>query len=129
MTRSKGARYERELVGEFADCGWFAMRTSASGSATERELPDVIVAKDGNVLVVELKYSQSKHIYVSPEKVAGLLWLAKMLNGRAYLVARWKYDATYYGYPPEMCYRTESGSYRLSKSTRESAVVLPPGVY
>lgn len=38
----KGASYERELVDRLRDAGYGALRLPSSGSATERDLPDVL---------------------------------------------------------------------------------------
>lgn len=126
MSKSKGARYERELVNLFYDDGWFAQRVATSGSATDHELPDVQAARNGVVLVIELKYCADDNIYVDAEKVGGLIWLAQHLDAQARLVARWKGDATFYAWKPSDLEPTPSGNFPLRKSDRSDASVLPP---
>ena len=40
-----GARIERQLVNTFTDLGWGALRVPTSGSATDRDLPDVLTGR------------------------------------------------------------------------------------
>jgi len=39
------SEYERQLVRALTECGWIAMRAPSSGSATTRDLPDVIAGQ------------------------------------------------------------------------------------
>ena len=52
----KGDRGERKLVNKVEDdLGFYAQRTGASGGATSRNRPDVIMCKSGCLYFVELK--------------------------------------------------------------------------
>lgn len=141
MSRKKGSRYERKLVSAFDSIGddddtavsdeWFVSKEAASGSATERDLPDVTAARNGVVWVMELKsvdVNKNTKIWVSEEKVDGLVWLATNLGGEPRLVARWinAQDTTFYAYHPEELRRTEAGSYVLDFEDRDAGTVFPP---
>ena len=127
MSRSKGSRYERQLVGIYSDEGWYAQRIQASGSGTENELPDIIAAKEGLIHVIELKFTSKGQVYVQEEKVNGLQWLATQLGATPFITARFKGDTTYYAFLPQDCERTSSGTHVIRESMRDSdeAFVLP----
>ena len=124
----KGTAKERELVNKFEEHGWFARRAGASGGGTDSESYDVIAAKDGRVIVLELKYRDPDNpIYVDAEKVKGLIDIAKQFGGDPMIVARWKQDTNFYGYHPANCYQTDSGTYRLkAKESKVNGLPIPP---
>lgn len=125
-SKSRGTEVENDLIRAFYDDGWAPMRAPSSGSATSRELPDVLVSKNGYTLAIELKYSSKNNVYVEKEKVGGLLWVAKHYDADPLLVARWKHDTTFYAYRPAQLDVTDAGKYALRKSDRDSGMVLPP---
>lgn len=126
----KGSAKERELVNTAEEQGWWAKRAGASGGGTKSESHDVIMAKDGHVLVVELKYRDPDAIaYVEPEEVEELVYVASQLGAVAAIGARWKRDTTFYGYYPETLNRTDSGKYRLHENRRgDEDFELPPSL-
>jgi Holliday junction resolvase len=65
VTNTKGSRRERELVNQLDETGFAVMRAPASGSATERELPDVLAGDNGYFLAIEAKSSSGDPIYLS----------------------------------------------------------------
>ncbi|MFB6087942.1 MAG: Holliday junction resolvase Hjc, partial [Haloarculaceae archaeon] len=73
----KGDRRERELVNALDDAGFAVMRAPASGSATERELPDVLAGDDGDFFAIEAKSSAGDPIYLDGEEVEALLFFAR----------------------------------------------------
>ena len=125
--KSKGADKERELANLFRDNDWFSTRIGSSGSATSAELPDLIAAKDGNVIVTELKYTSSDIAYYKEDKIDGLIWLAEEIDAKPYLSVRFKHDKTFYAIPPEMSSRTDDDNYRISKEeAKQFDFKLPP---
>lgn len=121
----KGDRYERKLVNALTEDGWFAQRAAASGGGGDHELPDVIAAKNGRIEVIELKYIASPPVYVSPEKVEGLVWLANHLEGTPRLSLRMKGDTSYYCVHPQHVRQTEeAGNYVLNDSILTDAIVI-----
>lgn len=121
--RAKGARYERELVNELRNDGWFAMRLAASGSGGPGELPDILAAKDEQIVVVELKFTSDSRISVKRDKVQGLKWLANHLGASALIGARFSGDTDYYFFPPGQC-KQNAKSITAGKSDREKAMRL-----
>ena len=125
MSGRKGARYERQLVSLFRESGWFSRRAGASGSGGEAESYDVIAAKDGTVLVIELKYSSARNVYYDPVKIERLCWIADCFGGHALLVCRFSQDTSFYGFAREMVGRTPSGKYAINRDARTRGLVVP----
>lgn len=123
MSRSKGTRYERELVNLFRDDDWFAMRVWASGGGTDAELPDVIAGKDGDAYVIELKYTSSNRISVKRKKLEGLKWLAGMIGATPLVGARFSGDTTYHFFLPSQC-KQNAKSVSVGKDDRDDAMHL-----
>ena len=106
MSGKKGSRYERELVNRFESCGWGALRCPASGGATDRELPDVIVGKNAErvktlhalslstPLAIELKSGKSTTLYVDKEEVYALRSFAESFGATPLLGARFTTQAS-----------------------------------
>jgi len=112
-----GDAKERELVREIEGTnGWVAMRAPSSGSATARDLPDVLAGYRGRTLVVELKSSGGDPVYIPEEEVQALQRFARAFGGEAMLACRWSsrslQDSTFYFSTPERLYRTDTGTYR-----------------
>ena len=121
----KGAKRERELVNFLDEDGWAVMRAPASGSATGRELPDVL-AGDGNVfMAAEAKASSGDPIYYDEEEVEALLYFARNFGAIAQLSARFDEEAGdpshgeewpgHYFFHPDEVHRTKGGNYRIKK--------------
>lgn len=89
MVRSnaKGDRRERSLVNLMDENGWAVMRAPASGSATNRELPDVLVGRDGEFYAFEVKASALKPIYIDGQEVEDLEYFARNFGAKARIVA------------------------------------------
>jgi Holliday junction resolvase len=112
-----GAGHERELVREIhAKSEYVAMRAPSSGSATSRDLPDVLAGSRGRTLVVELKSSGGDPIYIPEDEVQALTRFATAFGGQPLIASRWSsrsiQDATFYFSAPNRLYRTDAGSYR-----------------
>lgn len=124
-----GDTRERELTRLLHDLGWQAMRAPASGSSTDRELPDVLAGKDGHFIAEELKASSSDDkVYFTQEEVEALVYFAEQFGATPLLGARfsvtrgdpsWGVDGRegFYHFTPDTVYRTDSGNYRIKKST------------
>ena len=144
-----GDRYERELVNSLDACGYVAMRAPSSGSATERELPDVLAMRpvpqvldvDGGgietvgateALAIELKTTSSTTAYADESEVAALEQFAREAGARPLVAGRFKrtgYDRVHYLVPPERCRRTQgddAGNYGVPEddARERSALVV-----
>ena len=64
MSNAKGDRRERELVNALDERGFAVMRAPASGSATDRDLPDVLAGDGETFYAIEAKSSAGAPIYL-----------------------------------------------------------------
>lgn len=112
-------RFERELVNTLDEATRFVvMRAPSSGSATTRDLPDVLALRRdepgglvrSEALAVEAKSTSKNAIYVEPHEVEALERFADEAGATALLGARFKrngYDRVHYLVPPERAGRTQ----------------------
>lgn len=115
----KGDRRERELVNRLEAAGFAPMRAPASGSATERELPDIICGNGTYGYAIEAKSSSGDPIYIDGEEVDDLRYFAEMLGLEARLAARFDHESWWFLTPSD-CHRTESGNYRIKLEEAQS---------
>ncbi|MXR21776.1 Holliday junction resolvase Hjc [Halobacterium bonnevillei] len=115
-SNAKGNRRERQLVNEFDERGFAVMRAPASGSATERELPDVL-AGDGNAFyAVEAKSSAGDPIYLTGEEVEALVYFSQNFGAKPKIGVRFDREDWYFFHPADV-YQTDGGNYRVKKET------------
>jgi Holliday junction resolvase len=115
-SNAKGDRRERELVNRLDDAGFAVMRAPASGSATERELPDVL-AGDGTVFyAIEAKSSAGDPIYLTGEEVEALVYFSRNFGAKPRIGVRFDREDWYFFHPAD-CYTTDGGNYRVKQET------------
>ena len=115
-SNAKGDRRERELVNLLDEAGFAVMRAPASGSATDRELPDVL-AGDGEVFyAIEAKSSSGDPIYLTGEEVEALVYFARNFGAKPRVAARFDREDWYFFHPADL-HTTDGGNYRVKKET------------
>ena len=151
----KGSKYERELVLRLRDAGYGALRLPSSGSATERELPDVLaggpmhlpghaIAGDdyadedwhtfSRLKAIELKAAKADIIYLDAAEIDALRSFANTWGATAYIGIRSTQQATptaTYLVPPDDARRTDAGRYAVDVDgvgERAAVVVGDDGV-
>ena len=112
----KGDRRERELVNKLDEAGFAVMRAPASGSATDRELPDVLAGDDGRFYAIEAKSSSGRPIYLDGEEVEALIYFAQNFGANARIGVRFDREDWYFFHPGDL-YVTDGGNYRVKKET------------
>lgn len=119
----KGDRRERELVNELDEAGFAVMRAPASGSATNRELPDVLAGRadrggesDPLFYAIEAKSSSEKPIYLSGEEVEALVYFARNFGAKPRIGVRFDREPWYFFHPADL-YITDGGNYRVKRET------------
>ncbi|WP_435334155.1 Holliday junction resolvase Hjc [Haloarchaeobius sp. TZWWS8] len=112
----KGDRRERELVNKLDEAGFAVMRAPASGSATERELPDVLAGNGDVFYAIEAKASAKRPIYLSGEEVEALLFFAQNFGAKARIAVRFDREDWYFFHPADL-HVTDGGNYRVKKET------------
>ena len=112
----KGDRRERELVNRLDEAGFAVMRAPASGSATERELPDVLAGDGERFYAIEAKSSAGDPIYLTGEEVEALIYFSRNFGAKARIGVRFDREDWYFFHPGEL-YTTDGGNYRVKKET------------
>jgi len=110
----KGDRRERELVNRLDEAGFAVMRAPASGSATERELPDVLAGDGDAFYAIEVKASAGQPIYLTGEEVEALVFFARNFGAKARIGVRFDREDWYFFHPGDL-HKTDGGNYRVKK--------------
>lgn len=116
MSQAKGDRRERELVNELDAAGFAVMRAPASGSATERELPDVLAGDGERFFAIEAKSSAGNPIYLEGREVEALTYFAQNFGARPRVAARFDREDWYFFHPADL-HVTDGSNYRIKKET------------
>ncbi|EMA20676.1 Holliday junction resolvase Hjc [Haloarcula argentinensis] len=115
-SNAKGDRRERELVNALDEAGFAVMRAPASGSATERELPDVLSGDSETFYAIEAKSSAGDPIYLTGEEVEALLFFARNFGAKPRIGVRFDREDWYFFHPADL-HTTDGGNYRVKKET------------
>ncbi|EMA14421.1 Holliday junction resolvase [Haloarcula quadrata] len=113
-SNAKGDRRERELVNALDEAGFAVMRAPASGSATERELPDVLSGDGETFYAIEAKSSAGDPIYLTGEEVEALLFFARNFGAKPRIGVRFDREDWYFFHPADL-HTTDGGNYRVKK--------------
>ena len=117
-SNEKGDRRERELVNELDGAGFAVMRAPASGSATERELPDVLAGDGDDFYAIEAKSSSGAPIYLDGEEVEALLFFARNFGAKPRIGVRFDREDWYFFHPgDDAVHVTDGGNYRVKRET------------
>jgi len=116
MANRKGERRERELVNLLDEAGFAVMRAPASGSATERDLPDVLAGNGEQFYAIEAKSSAGDPIYLDGGEVESLLYFSQNFGARARIGVRFDREDWYFFHPGDL-YTTDGGNYRVKRET------------
>lgn len=116
MSSRKGDRRERELVNQLDEAGFAVMRAPASGSATQRELPDVLAGDGEEFYAIEVKSSAGDPIYVDGDEIADLEFFATGFGAKPRIGVRFDHEDWYF-FSPDDLYETSGGNYRVKKET------------
>lgn len=124
-SNAKGTRNERELMNYLAERDWVVIRAPASGSATSRDLPDVLAGKRGVFVAIEAKRSSDDVIYIDEHEVVDLVRFATEFGAVPQLSVRFdekpgdpSYGEDYPGHyiiRPQDCFQTRGGNFRVKK--------------
>ena len=116
MSNAKGDRRERELVNKLDEAGFAVMRAPASGSATERELPDVLAGNSEVFYSIEAKSSAGDPIYLTGKEVYALVYFSRNFGAKPRIAVRFDREDWYFFHPDDL-YQTDGGNYRVKKET------------
>ena len=116
MSNAKGDRRERELVNKLDESGFAVMRAPASGSATDRELPDVLAGNGEAFYAIEAKSSAGAPIYLDGEEVYALVYFSRNFGAKPRIGVRFDREDWYFFHPDDL-HQTDGGNYRVKKET------------
>lgn len=116
MSNEKGDRRERELVNLLDEAGFAVMRAPASGSATSRELPDVLAGNGEIFYAIEVKASAGDPIYLSGDEVEALIYFSQNFGAKSRIAVRFDREDWYFFHPGSL-HVTAGGNYRVKKET------------
>ncbi len=114
MSQAKGDRRERELVNRLDEAGFAVIRSPASGSATQREQPDVLAGDGETFYAIEVKSSSGDPIYLTGEEVEALIYFARNFGAKARIGVRFDREDWYFFHPGAL-HVTDGGNYRVKK--------------
>ena len=81
-SRVKGFKRELELLHKLWDMGFACIRGPASGSRTKRIFyPDIVAIKNGVILILEVKTTRYKNVYIRKDKLARLVSFLRKASG------------------------------------------------
>ena len=103
-------------MNELDGAGFAVMRAPASGSATERELPDVLAGDGEDFYAVEAKSSSGDPIYLTGEEVEALVYFSRNFGAKPRIGVRIDREDWYFFHPGDL-HRTDGGNYRVKKET------------
>jgi len=115
-TNEKGARRERQLTNLLDEAGFGVMRAPASGSATTRELPDVLAGDGDAFYAIEAKSSSGDPVYIGQHEIEGLEFFADSFGADALIAARFDREDWAF-FEPQHLHRTPKENYRVKKET------------
>jgi Holliday junction resolvase len=115
-SNAKGDRRERELVNALDERGFAVMRAPASGSATDRDLPDVLAGNGDDFYAIEAKSSSGRPIYLTGEEVEALVYFSQNFGAKPRIAVRFDREDWYFFHPADL-YVTDGGNYRVKKET------------
>lgn len=116
MANRKGERRERKLVNLLDGVGFAVMRAPASGSATDRDLPDVLAGNGESFYAIEAKSSSGNPIYLDREEVEALNFFAENFGATPRIGIRFD-EEDWSFFDPDDLYVTEAGNFRVKKAT------------
>lgn len=85
--KSKGYRFERELVHMFWSRGFAAVRVPASGSISY-PVPDIIAGNGSRYLAIEVKMRSNLPVYISKEEVSNLIRFSEIFGAEPLIAVR-----------------------------------------
>jgi Holliday junction resolvase len=122
----KGHDAERAFCRTMYDAGWMAARIAASGSGTERELPDVVLGDRNRTYAVEVKRTSSGRVYLPEDEIESLRTVARGLKMQVRIAVKFDLEPSdpawgadrpgFYMIDPADMRQTNSGTYAITKA-------------
>lgn len=85
--KSKGTNAERELIHQFNDNGWVAIRSAGSGSM-QYPSPDILAGNNLRRLAIECKTVNDTKKYFTKKEIDELVFFANKFGAEAWVAVR-----------------------------------------
>jgi len=90
-SKTKGYRYERELVRRFWEAGFGVIRAPTSGGATSRALPDIVAGNGRVYYAIEVKMRRKLPVYIQEEQVEEIREFSRRFGAKAFIAVKLPY--------------------------------------
>src|SRR3989344_9200686 len=108
MSKAKGSRAERELLGMFWENNFAGYRAAGSGS-TPLPSPDLLVGNGKRYLAIECKSLKNKAKYLEEEQINELIEFANKFGAEPWIGLRFN-NIGWYFIKPDKLEKTKNGS-------------------
>lgn len=85
--KSKGSRFERDLIEELWKHGFAAVRVAGSG-VSHFPCPDIVAGNGEKFLAIEVKMRTSLPLYISEEEVEKLIKFSKVFGAEEFVALK-----------------------------------------
>ena len=85
--KAKGSNAERDLIHQFFDNGWVAIRSAGSGSQ-QNPSPDILAGNNLRRLAIECKAVNDTKKYFTKKEIDELVYFAKTFGAEAWVAVR-----------------------------------------
>ncbi len=86
-TKTKGTAAERNLIHQFWQAGWAAIRVAGSG-AIKYPVPDIIAGNALRRLAIEVKATKEDARYISKEQILGLREFCQLFGAEPWVAVK-----------------------------------------
>lgn len=93
--KSKGSNAEREIIHQFWEAGWAALRVAGSGSI-KYPVPDLIAGNGIRNIAIECKATKDKHKYFEKREIEELKWFSQVFGAEALVSVKFNNQGTYF---------------------------------
>jgi Holliday junction resolvase len=106
-TKSKGTNAERELIHKFWANGFAAVRSAGSGSMRYPS-PDLVVAKEGKIIVIECKVTKELYKYFAKEELEDLKEFSFFFKAEPYVGVKFNKEGWFFLRPCDLIEKEKS---------------------
>jgi len=106
-TKSKGTKFERDLIHLFCTNNWFAIRAAGSGSSRYPS-PDILAGNNTRKMAIECKRIAGKNRYFSNDEIKQLKTFATGFGAEAWIAIHFEKNFAMFLMPEDLK-ETEKG--------------------
>ncbi len=123
--KSKGSRFERDLISELWREGFAAVRVAGSGVSTY-PCPDIVAGNGDVFIAIEVKMRKSLPLYISEDEIRQLKDFSIFFGARPYIALKlprkkWRFFTIEMLEKTEKSYKIDEKSYGMGLQLEEVA--------